>query len=61
MELAIYSVDMPKQIEATVLTSYASTRLTADEKAQVANIAATRGKKQSVIIREAVRLYLQSA
>ncbi|BBD63429.1 hypothetical protein NIES2109_62790 (plasmid) [Nostoc sp. HK-01] len=61
VKLSHYSVNMPKQIEATVLKSYASTRLSADEKAQIANIAAMSGKKQSVIIREAVRLYLDQS
>lgn len=49
---------MPKQIEDTLLTNYASTRLNAEEKIQLVNIAAQCGKKPSVVLREAFRFYL---
>ncbi|WP_082803632.1 ribbon-helix-helix protein, CopG family [Anabaena sp. 4-3] len=52
---------MPKQLEPIILSSYASTRLTSEEKSKVAKIATARGQKQSVIIREAVRLYLDQS
>lgn len=49
---------MPKQLENTLLTSYASTRLTQDEKVQLVHIATQCGKKPGVILREAFRFYL---
>lgn len=49
---------MFKRLEETPLTNYASTRLNADEKMQLVNIAAEYGKNQSVILREAFRFYL---
>ncbi len=53
--------DMFKRLEETPLTNYASTRLTADEKMQLVDMAAERGKNQSVILREAFRLYLSQS
>lgn len=50
--------DMFKRLEETALTNYASTRLTAEEKMQLVDIATQRGKKPSVILREAFRFYL---
>ena len=52
---------MFKRLKETPLTNYASTRLIADEKMQLVNIATQCGKKQSVILREAFRLYLSQS
>ena len=49
---------MYKRLEKTPLTKYASTRLNAEEKMQLVNIATRCGKKPGVILREAFRLYL---
>lgn len=49
---------MAKQLEDTLLTNYASTRLTPGEKVQLVYLATQRGKKPGVILREAFRLYL---
>ena len=49
---------MPKQLKDTLLTKYASTRLTPDEKVQLADIATQCGKKPGVVLREAFRFYL---
>lgn len=50
--------DMFKRLKETPLTNYASTRLTAEEKMQLVNIATQCGKNPSVILREAFRSYL---
>lgn len=47
-----------KQLDDTLLTTYASTRLTPGEKVQLVDIATQCGKKPSLILREAFRLYL---
>lgn len=47
-----------KQLEDTLLTSYASTRLTPDEKVLLVHIPTQCGKRPGVILREAFRFYL---